>query len=323
MKIPPVHAQTDEFVAKYMARLKLNPEDFMQPSIENLRRIQEAHLRYVPFENLSQHGCAHPATIANLNDTAIKILERNRGGFCLEVNGLLGELLVQIGYIVRLVPAHVYINNEMFRDETSHIILFVSCPNDAVDSTDSSVWLVDVGFGEPAIHPLRYDTLDKIQTTPDGMLSKICKSNDGTDDVILYWWHAPMNNWVPRLKWNFAASMLKENGPPLLEFSDELARTLEEKSIFAQKLVCCRLTRDRKYTVAGNKFKITGAPRFPSHDDDDRDSAPVVPVVIREIESENELRTILLEYFGIPVDATVGIALEKSIAADANIWSNQ
>ena len=313
------------FIVKYFTRLKLNHEDF-QPTIENLRMIQEAHLRYVPFENLSQHGCSHPATISNLNETAIKILDKNRGGFCLEVNGLLAELLVQLGYSVCRVPAYVYANNEMFRETPSHIILIVSCKNDPSNSTESSCWLVDVGFGEPAIHPLRYGTFDEIQTTPDGMQSKICKSDDGTDDVILYWWHVPMNNWVPRLKWKFAASMLKDEGPPLPEFSGELATTLEEKSIFAQKMICCRLTRDRKYTVAGNKFKITGPPRFTSihkYNVDSAESAPIVPAVIREIESETELRNILLEHFSIPIDATTGIALEKSIAADANIWSNQ
>jgi arylamine N-acetyltransferase len=309
------------FVTNYLGRLKLKTEDFIHPTIDNLRMIQEAHLRYIPFENLSQHGCAHPATISNLNDTAVKILEKNRGGFCLEVNGLLGELLVQLGYGVCRVPAYVYVNNEMFRDVPSHIILIVSCPNDVSKSTGPSLWVVDVGFGEPAIHPLRYDTFDEILATPDGMHSKICKANDGSDNVIMYWWHAPRNDWVPRLKWNFAASMLMDNdGPPLSAFTDELAATLEEKSIFSQKMICCRLTRDKKYTVAGNILKITGSPRFTSMQKYDGDS---VPVVIREIKSEHELRSILLEYFDIPREATTGITLEKSIAADASIWSNQ
>jgi hypothetical protein len=84
--------------------------------------------------------------------------------------------------------------------------------------------------------------------------------------------------------------MLKENaGPPLSAFSDELAVTLEEKSIFSQKMICCCLTRDKKYTVAGNRLKITGPPRFASMPMHDGDSSPVVPVVTREIKSEHEL----------------------------------
>ena len=316
------------FVTKYLHRLQLNPQDFLQPTIENLRIIQEAHLRYVPFENLSQHGCSYPATISDLNETVIKILENCRGGFCLEVNGLLAALLVQLGYRVCLVPAYVYINNEMFRDATSHVVLIVSCTNGTSNSNDNaSLWMVDVGFGEPAIHPLRYDSFNEVQITPDGMHSKICRSNDGSNDVVQYWWHAPTSNWVPRLKWKYKASMLKDdNGPPLSTFENELTRTLEEKSIFAQKMICCRLTREYKYTVAGNKFKITGPPRFTTMNTVDGDltsSAPIVPVVMREIESEEELRAILFEHFGIPVDATIGITLAKSITADANIWSNQ
>jgi arylamine N-acetyltransferase len=264
--------------------------------------------------------------VTNLNQVATKILDRHRGGFCLEVNGLLAELLTQLGYIVCRVPAYVYVNNEGFRDLQSHIILIVTCPN------DQTLWMMDVGFGEPSIHPLQYDTFDEVQITPDGMRSKICKVNDGTEDVVLFWWNASMNNWVPRLKWNYTASMLNSNGPPLSAFIHLLDVTLVETSIFAQKLICCRLTRDQKFTLAGNKYKVTGPPRFivntfdPTSGTADTAGSQTdlnvqVPVVILEIASDEELRSILFENFGIPVDATEGITLNKSKSADPKIWS--
>jgi N-acetyltransferase len=74
----------EQFVLKYLKRLKLDPNEFLQnPTIENLRKIQEAHLQYIPFENLSQHGCSYPATVTDLQQIAVKILDKHRGGFCL------------------------------------------------------------------------------------------------------------------------------------------------------------------------------------------------------------------------------------------------
>jgi arylamine N-acetyltransferase len=249
------------------------------------------------------------------------------------LNGLLAELLIQLGYTVCRVPSYVYVENKMFRDVVSHIILIVSCP----DKPPESLWMVDVGFGEPSIHPLRYDrdAFSQIQSSPDGMLSKICKMDDGTDDVLLYWWYSPFMAWVPRLKWNYSSSMLKKNGPSLASFASALSTVKEEASIFTQKMICCRLTREQKFTVAGNKYKVTGPPRFINGDtlnmvDSDNgnneatpSSSQVVPIVVHQIESEDELRTILRDNFAIPIEATDGISLVTSIAADPNIWSNQ
>ncbi len=325
-----------DFVINYLHRLKLNPNDFVglfnkdaSPTLHHLNLIQEAHLQHVPFENLSQHGCTDAAASIDISETYHKIIHQNRGGVCFEVNGLLAELLVQLGYTVCRVLAHVYVNNEKFRDVASHIVLIVSIPD---DNLSQRKWMVDVGFGEPSIHPLRYDdaALDQEQVTPDGMRSKISRSTDmdDHDTTTLYWWHAPKNDWLPRLKWSYAASQLLEHGPPLSDFSHIVTTTMDDTSTFAQKLICCRLTRAKKYTVAGNKFKVTGSPRFvatttTSPSDVPTTSITDVPVVIRDIASESQLQSILWEHFGIPCDATTGISLTKSITADTNIWSNQ
>ena len=326
-----------DFAINYLHRLKLNPNDFVgllnkdaSPTLHHLKLIQEAHLQHVPFENLSQHGCTDATASIDVSETYDKIIHRNRGGVCFEVNGLLAELLVQLGYTVCRVLAHVYVNNENFRDVASHIMLIVSIPDDHLFQRK---WMMDVGFGEPSVHPLRYDdeAFDQEQVTPDGMRSKISRATDIDDDddhdtVILYWWHTPTNNWVPRLKWSYAASQLLEHGPPLADFSHIVTTTMDHTSIFSQKLICCRLMRDQKYTVAGNKFKVTGSPRFITTTTTTSPcdgSTTETPVVIRDIASESELQSILMEHFGIPYDATAGISLTKSKTADINIWSNQ
>jgi N-hydroxyarylamine O-acetyltransferase len=313
-----------EFVSKYMQRLKLDPSfvlDEKGASIEKLQCIQEAHLAQIPFENLAQHGCLYPATVLDIQQTANKILNKNRGGFCFELNGLLAELLIKLGYTVGRVPASVCFDEVNFRDVETHLVLIVAC-NTNQPNERSSLWFVDVGFGEPSIHPLQYDerSFDLTQVTPEGMQSKISKI-DG--DVILYWWSYQSRKWLPRLKWNYDASLLLGlKSPPLAAFVNNLAAVHDEASIFSQKLICCRLTREMKYTVAGNRYKVTGKPRF--NMDQAVESActgPVPPVAIRLLESEDELRNALRNNFDIPMEATDGIGLKKSLTADPIIWS--
>jgi N-hydroxyarylamine O-acetyltransferase len=304
---------SEDFVSKYLRRLKLDPSlsnDDSEASIEKLRTLHEAHLAHIPFENLSQHGCSDPATVFDLHQTENKILNKHRGGFCFELNGLFAELLIQLGYTVGRVPAYDCV------DKSTHIILIVACSN------SQDTWFVDVGFGEPPLHPLQYDhsSWDQVQVTPEGMQSKISKQDE---DVILYWWSHDNQTWLPNLKWNYKASLLLgEKSLKLADFAPDLAVTQEKASIFSQKLICCRITREKKYTVAGHRFKTTGSPRFPepSHEQS-KDALVAPPVHIHSIASQEELRIILRDQFDIPMEATSGVGLQFSLAADPMIWS--
>jgi N-hydroxyarylamine O-acetyltransferase len=307
----------EEFLSKYLRRLKLDPSLFLkdkEASIEKLRLLQEAHLAHIPFENLSQHGCSDPATVLNLHSTEQKILHKHRGGFCFELNGLFAELLIQLGYTVGRVPARVYRDPTICADVATHLILMVQCSN-----APGETWFVDVGFGEPPLHPLRYDQWDQEQVTPEGMQSKICHQDE---DVTLYWWSHANQSWLPRLKWNHQASLLLgETSLKLADFAAGLAAVQDPASIFSQKLICCRITREKKYTVAGNRFKTTGSPRFPEATPE-QDAAAAPPVHIRSMASPEELRAILRDQFDIPMEASEGVELQSSLAADPMIWSH-
>jgi len=67
------------------------------------------HLLAVPFENLSIHR-REPIV---LSDDALfeKIVQRRRGGFCYELNGLFAALLRALGFNVTMLSAEVA-NNE-------------------------------------------------------------------------------------------------------------------------------------------------------------------------------------------------------------------
>ena len=131
-------------IAAYLDRL--NYRGSIVPTAETLRALQVAHLLAVPFENLSIHA-KEPIV---LTDDALfsKIVERRRGGFCYECNGLFAALLRELGFDVAMLSAEVASAEGDFSPPFDHMTLLVSL---------EQRWLVDVGFGDSFREPLRLD----------------------------------------------------------------------------------------------------------------------------------------------------------------------
>jgi N-hydroxyarylamine O-acetyltransferase len=125
---------------------RINYHGSLAPSAETLRELQLAHLLAVPFENLSIHA-KEPIVLA---DEALftKIVERRRGGFCYECNGLFASLLRTLGFEVAMLSAEVANADGVFGPPFDHMTLLVSM---------EQRWLVDVGFGESSSEPLLLD----------------------------------------------------------------------------------------------------------------------------------------------------------------------
>src|ERR1051325_8331232 len=129
--------------AAYLARIGAEPGP---ATAETLHALQLAHLTTVPFENLSIHlGEPIPLTEDALYD---KIVERRRGGFCYEVNGLFAALLTHLGYSLTMHEVRVYWNGRL-GVPFDHLALRVELDRP---------WLVDVGFGGFADRPRRLGT---------------------------------------------------------------------------------------------------------------------------------------------------------------------
>lgn len=125
---------------------RINYTGSLTPTAETLRELQVAHLLAVPFENLSIHA-KQPIV---LEDEALftKIVERRRGGFCYEANGLFAALLRALGFDVQMLSAEVANEEGGFGPDFDHMALMVSL---------DKRWLVDVGFGDSFREPLRLD----------------------------------------------------------------------------------------------------------------------------------------------------------------------
>jgi N-hydroxyarylamine O-acetyltransferase len=125
---------------------RINYHGSLAPTLETLRQLQRSHLLTVPFENLSIH--AHEPII--LEDEALftKIVEKRRGGFCYEANGLFAALLRALGFHVAMLSAEVANAAGEFGPSFDHMTLLVSL---------DQRWLVDVGFGDSFLEPLLLD----------------------------------------------------------------------------------------------------------------------------------------------------------------------
>src|SRR5437588_8928831 len=91
---------------------RINYRGPLNADAETLRQLHVAHLRSVPFENLSIQ--AHE--IISLDDESLfeKIVARRRGGFCYELNGLFAALLRGIGFEVAMLSAEVANHDKTF-----------------------------------------------------------------------------------------------------------------------------------------------------------------------------------------------------------------
>lgn len=131
------------------------------PTAEALKSLQRAHLLAVPFENLD----IHLGRRLSLDQGALfdKIVPRRRGGFCYELNGLFAALLRALGFDVTMIAARVARQGGGFGPDRDHLALLVRAralaPGDPGDPSAplGPPFLVDVGFGDSFVTPLRLD----------------------------------------------------------------------------------------------------------------------------------------------------------------------
>jgi N-hydroxyarylamine O-acetyltransferase len=114
------------------------------PTAETLREIHRAHLFAVPFENLDIH--LGRKIVCDEAGFLHKIVNERRGGFCYELNGAFAALLRALGFRVTMLSARVARSDGGDSPEFDHLTLSVDL---------DEPWLVDVGFGDSFLEPLR------------------------------------------------------------------------------------------------------------------------------------------------------------------------
>ncbi|MDX6383060.1 MAG: N-hydroxyarylamine O-acetyltransferase [Blastocatellia bacterium] len=227
---------------------------------EALRGLQVAHLRTVPFENLSIHS-GEPIL---LNDEALfeKIVRRRRGGFCYELNGLFAALLRSLGFDVIMLSAQVANAEGVFGPDFDHMALLVSL---------AEKWLVDVGFGDSFPEPLLIDKADE-QTQGAGAYRIF-----GEGDTRILSQRSDREEWQPQYRFTMKP----------YQYGDYLEmchyHQTSEKSHFTRARICSRATTAGRISLSDMRLIETAGGQ--KHE--------------RLLSNQDEYATILSEHFGI------------------------
>lgn len=140
------------------------------PSLENLSELLQQHVRTIPFENLDV--IRKVPIYLNINTIYEKLIERKRGGYCYELNGLFHALLTSLGYDAHLISATVLRPNNEWAKPDTHAVILVHL---------EQPYLVDVGFG--ATTPRVPVPLNGTAKTTIGETYKIEQYADDTFDL--------------------------------------------------------------------------------------------------------------------------------------------
>lgn len=219
-------------IQRYLDRIKYSGPQ--HPNISTLVQLHRAHLLAVPFENLSIH---FGETIhLDLEWLYGKIVTRNRGGFCYELNGLFAGLLRELGFDVSLLSARVYqIQNEVFGPEFDHLVLQVNLEDR---------WLVDVGFGDSFREPLKIDERGtQIQS-------------EGSYQIIHYENHLLYQRYVNE---HWQSEYLFSLEPQVISQYNNMCHfhQTSPKSSFPKKSICSLATPDGRISLSGKKLIST------------------------------------------------------------------
>ncbi len=121
-------------VVNYLKRIGLPSS---QPTLEGLTQLQEHHLEHIPFENLDI--VVRRNISLDYQHLYTKLITKQRGGYCFELNTLYAALLTALGFLPRPVLARVWLSNPKLTPPRNHLAYLVDL--------DDSTYLVDVGFG--------------------------------------------------------------------------------------------------------------------------------------------------------------------------------
>ncbi|MCF2532412.1 arylamine N-acetyltransferase family protein [Yinghuangia soli] len=196
--------------------------------------LQRRHLLSVPFENLDIH-LGRP--IALTEDGVFgKVVDRRRGGFCFELNGIFAMLLRGLGYRVDLLAARVVRDDGTLGIPYDHLALRVQADGPR---------LADVGFGRFALAPL--DLADRGEQHDAQGVFRIQDAPDGDLDVYADGKPAYRLETRPRAWSDFAAGSWWHQTSP--------------ESHFTQAPVCTLLTDEGRgrITLSGRTLIVTDA----------------------------------------------------------------
>lgn len=219
-------------VTDYLKRI--NYTGPLSVDAETLRQLQVAHLRSVPFENLSIH--AGEPIVLNTGALFTKIVTKRRGGFCYELNGMFAWLLRSLGFEVAMIAAGVAKEGGGFGPDFDHMALRVSL---------AERWLVDVGFGDSFLEPLLLD--ERIDQRQGDQSFRIVQD----DSHLILLRRNRDEEWQPQYRFTLQAYNYDDY--------EEMCRyhQTSPESHFTKSSICSRATPDGRITLSAMRLITT------------------------------------------------------------------
>ena len=128
-------------LSAYLRRIRFDGS--VRSDLATLRAIHRAHQYAIPFENLDV--LLRRPVVLDVEANYDKIVRQRRGGWCYELNGVMGWALKEIGFEVMRMSAGVMRVRAGDAVLGNHLCLLV-----CLDQR----YLVDVGFGGSLVEPL-------------------------------------------------------------------------------------------------------------------------------------------------------------------------
>jgi N-hydroxyarylamine O-acetyltransferase len=197
--------------------------------LDGLVRVHRAYLDAIPYEDLAvqlgETGPLDPKPLAE------RLLAEGRGGYCFEVNTVLGWLLEQLGFSVERHQAVVG-----GVGPTNHMVLVVDVGGEP--------WIADAGLGEGFVDPIPL--------------------RPGTVSVGPFDWRVELEEcgtwWVASHDWcSFSGFRMEEETSAVAAFEPHHRRlATDPESSFVKTLVVQRPHPDRIDTLRARTFSSVG-----------------------------------------------------------------
>ena len=233
------------------------------PSAAVLAGLHRGHAANIPFENLDVLAGHVPAL--DIESLQAKLVRGGRGGYCFEHNTLFAAVLEAVGFSVTRLAARVRYRTTATLPRT-HMVLLVKA--------GGTEWLADVGFGgEGLLEPVPFHAPESRQSAwtyriaeEPGHLVLQSKGSAGWSDLYAF-------TREPQLPADYEMANHFVSTHP----SSPFVRTLTAQLPTGEAR---HILRDRDYTI-------------------DRGGE----VTTRTLGSEDEVRVVLINHFGLKVPA--------------------
>ncbi|QGK74677.1 arylamine N-acetyltransferase [Flavobacterium sp. SLB02] len=176
---------------KFLKRINFQGE--IKLNLDGIKKLMQSQIFSVPFENIDVQAGKVISLIGD--DIVTQIVDKNRGGYCYQINGIFSLMLQEIGVPHYYIAVRPLVNPG--QNARTHLAIIATIENEE--------YLIDLGFGGNSIRePLKlseigteiqqgYDTFTLVKTEEDEYLLQILIEKEWSN---LYSFDVTPQRWI-------------------------------------------------------------------------------------------------------------------------------